>query len=256
MTVFCTDKTGTLTENRLSLHGVTMAETISPVFKVATSKEDIDDRSDVDAILVAAVLASNEHDLDPIDTAIVNRFAEHSRGRRALHSEFRVDSFEPFTKETHRTLAHVTRLADDAKFGVSKGAVDSLLQLCECSADEQSCIRKLTFFFVVVLFVNVKRFFPVINTYADQLVSDTGCRVLAVAVEHGVGGRFRFRALLALADTLRAESPQVVTNLQRLCLFAFVCLFVCFAQLIARPILFLSLLFFRRCRRARDYDHR
>ena len=84
MDVLCSDKTGTLTQNSLSLHEV-----------VHYGRHSEDD------VLALAVAASDEADEDVIDTAVLRLAAE--RGVAALPRQ----SFVPFDIKTKRTEAHL-----------------------------------------------------------------------------------------------------------------------------------------------------
>ncbi len=105
--VLCSDKTGTLTQNRLTvgepfcLPGVTTAE-----------------------VLAAAALASRAEDHDPIDDAVLARAA----GLPAVRP--RVDSFQPFDPVTKRTEARATTAAGGV-VRAAKGAPQAIVALCD-----------------------------------------------------------------------------------------------------------------------------
>jgi len=107
MDVLASDKTGTITLNRLSISEIT------PL-----------DCSGDDALLYGT-LASDAANQDPIDTA----FLEEA-GRRALKlSEFHVEKFLPFDPGNRRTEATVS--AGGRRFSVTKGAVETIAAMCE-----------------------------------------------------------------------------------------------------------------------------
>lgn len=99
MNVLASDKTGTLTENRLSLKELVPY----PPF----SKTDL---------LQQAAMASSEATQDAIDTAIFEAF--HKEG---LEPTFKVDKFIPFDPATKRSEAQVS-LDDGSKRSIFKGA--------------------------------------------------------------------------------------------------------------------------------------
>ncbi len=115
MDVLCTDKTGTLTENRLSLG--------EPVLVPDAERDDI---------IRCAALASRSANEDPIDLAVLGGVADDS-----LLARYRVTSFVPFDPVRKRTEAVV---ADDrgGTFRVSKGAPQAILAL----VDENDEIRR------------------------------------------------------------------------------------------------------------------
>lgn len=98
--VLCSDKTGTLTQNALTLGDPTLI-----------------DGSDKKEALAAAALASREQDADQIDKAILDAAAKAGAASEGLH----VTAFTPFDPVSKRTEATVRR-ADGGEFKVSKGA--------------------------------------------------------------------------------------------------------------------------------------
>ncbi len=106
--VLCSDKTGTLTQNRLAL----------AAFWAATGVEESD-------LLAAAALASRVEDNDAIDRAILAAHGEPPPGQ--------VEQFTPFDPVGKRTMARV-RTVDGHRFRVSKGAPQVIAALCERDA--------------------------------------------------------------------------------------------------------------------------
>jgi P-type Ca2+ transporter type 2C len=105
-TVLCVDKTGTLTENRMSV--------------VDTPPEAID----------AAALACELEPFDPMDRAIVAAASEAARRRRA---EWRLERDYPLTRE-FLAVCHAWRAASGETSGALrvavKGAPETVLRLC------------------------------------------------------------------------------------------------------------------------------
>ncbi|MBW1799315.1 MAG: plasma-membrane proton-efflux P-type ATPase [Deltaproteobacteria bacterium] len=116
MDILCSDKTGTLTQNRLKVG--------DPVTTAHVSPEELIDY---------AALASRAEDNDPIDEAIF----EKQQGGKYTLSDCHVDAFNPFDPVIKRTEATVSR--GDERFKVSKGAPQVILALCR---DEEDGLRK------------------------------------------------------------------------------------------------------------------
>jgi H+-transporting ATPase len=112
MDVLCTDKTGTLTENRLSLGELVLAPSV--------------DREDV---ILCAALASRSANQDPIDLAVLSGLEDDR-----LLTSYQVTDFVPFDPVHKRTEAVVTDNRGDT-FKVSKGAPQAILALVDDSED-------------------------------------------------------------------------------------------------------------------------
>lgn len=110
--VLCADKTGTLTENEL-----TLGEPFS-VSGVAAGQ-----------VILNAALASRADNADPIDLAVLGALP----GNAAL-AGCRVIKFQPFDPVHKRTEATV-ETADGARFKVSKGAPQVILAMCADASD-------------------------------------------------------------------------------------------------------------------------
>jgi len=105
--VLCSDKTGTLTQNRLT----------------AGKPLVVADRTGQSDVMVNAALASREEDQDPIDKAILDSLEERSILRR-----FTVLDFTPFDSTRKFSEAEVQD-EDGATFRVAKGAPQVILAL-------------------------------------------------------------------------------------------------------------------------------
>lgn len=107
MDVLCSDKTGTITKNELTIGEV-------KVFNNFTEEE----------LLFYGELASREEDKDPIDTAIIKK----SREMPQVHKNYSVMTFSPFDPVSKRTEALIEETTG-LTYKVTKGAPQVILEL-------------------------------------------------------------------------------------------------------------------------------
>ena len=108
LTTLCIDKTGTITQNKLTIKEIVPLDN----FK---SKD----------VLLYGVLASVEANNDPIDLAFFPKVAEE----KIDASNYKQISFTPFSAEIKRTEAVVQK--DNVNLKVLKGAFNTIKNLCE-----------------------------------------------------------------------------------------------------------------------------
>jgi len=184
-TVLCTDKTGTLTENKMSVVSV-LNDAV---------RWNVDDGAppspDVETILETAVLASPPHASDPMDIAI-HRRAAAAHGSRTPERAYglRPDLF---------VVANVYAY-DGGHVAHAKGALEAVAEICRLSPERLSALR----------------------TQADSLAVG-GIRVLAIArtrkfeaptewPQSPRGFLFDYVGMIGFADPLRAEVPAAVSD--------------------------------------------
>lgn len=191
-TVLCTDKTGTLTQNRMTLMAL-VGETHN---WYAAAQQPLDEASNT--LLDAALLACPLVPSDPMDVA-VHRLAQSHAGLTRLQGAklLRAYGLRPDLFATTNILAHP---GDNSSQAYSKGALEAIAQLCHLTADQ---LAPLT-------------------AQANELACE-GMRVLAVAQAPVPAGdlpesprnlQFRYLGLLAFADPLRDNVPAAVAECQ------------------------------------------
>lgn len=110
MDILCSDKTGTLTKNELTLD--------EPELFEAEDKEEL---------FLAGALASKEENEDPIDDAVLEGLDDQS-----VLESYHQESFTPFDPVHKRTEAEISKNSSN-QFTVSKGAPQVILDLCNPS---------------------------------------------------------------------------------------------------------------------------
>jgi len=195
--VLCVDKTGTLTENRM-----TVAELLVPGATSQSLRVDYASSTELPetfhTLVEFSILASASDPFDPMEKAF-HRLGQHFLAdTEHLHEDWTLVQAYGLTPEL-RAMAHVWRsVGGDAHVVAAKGSPEAIVDLCHMNAaDEQ-------------------RVASAVDAMAGQ-----GLRVLAVAralfhgedwpaIEHDF--EFEFVGLLGLADPLRAEIPQAVAQ--------------------------------------------
>ena len=117
--VLCSDKTGTLTQNKLTLGDPFCVNNIPP-----------------DQVILWAALASRAEDKDTIDLAVIGGVKDDKalKGYQILH-------FQPFDPVHKRTEATV-KAADGKQFFVAKGAPQVILQMSTNAAAVKPAVEK------------------------------------------------------------------------------------------------------------------
>ena len=119
MDVLCADKTGTITENKLS---------IADIVEMNSYTKD-------DALMFGA-LASQRANQDPIDLAFFTALED----KKIKLEEYEQKKFIPFDPSTRKTEATVVKKGET--FRVIKGAVSAVMQACCTKEDEKETIEQ------------------------------------------------------------------------------------------------------------------
>ncbi len=115
MDILCSDKTGTLTQNRLTLGEI-------KVFQAKNENE----------VRLHAALASREEDKDAIDEAVLEGVTE--QGQLKSFRQINFVPFDPVHKHTEATIQD----ADGNIFYVAKGAPQVIMEMANLSGDTQT----------------------------------------------------------------------------------------------------------------------
>ena len=187
-TVLCTDKTGTLTENRMQIDRVTDASGV----------ELLTDSDAYRACVAYGVLASQVKPFDPMEEAFLLEMSSLQQDVNTIYAGNHIVKEYPL-EETSLSVAHVWANDDDVQQSVAlKGAPEVVFALCK--SDSQA---------IAQLEVRIKE------------LASRGLRVLAVAEgtpradipETREGYEYKLLGLVALADPIRRE----VVDSVRLC---------------------------------------
>ena len=119
MDVLCADKTGTITENKLSIADIAEMNSYS--------KDDV---------LLFGALASQKANQDPIDLAFFTALED----KNVNLDDYKQKKFIPFDPSTRKTEALIEKKGE--VFRVVKGAVSAIMQACCSKEDEKATIEQ------------------------------------------------------------------------------------------------------------------
>ncbi|KAG8095005.1 hypothetical protein GUJ93_ZPchr0012g20279 [Zizania palustris] len=175
MDVLCSDKTGTLTLNKLTVD----KNMIEPFVK------DLDK----DAIVLYAARASRTENQDAIDASIVGMLSDPSEARAGIQ-EVHFMPFNPVDKRTAITYID----GDGTWHRISKGAPEQIIELCRLREDVS------------------RRVHAIIDKFADRGLRSLA--VARQRVPEGnkdaPGGPWQFLAVLPLFDPPRHDSAETI----------------------------------------------
>ncbi|CAK4031989.1 Plasma membrane ATPase [Lecanosticta acicola] len=123
--VLCSDKTGTLTANQLSIREPYVAE-----------------GEDVNWMMACAALASSHNikSLDPIDKVTILTLKRYPKARDILKDDWKTEKFTPFDPVSKRITTVCTLRGD--RFTCAKGAPKAILNLTECSKETADLFKE------------------------------------------------------------------------------------------------------------------
>ncbi len=194
-TVLCTDKTGTLTLNQM-----TVTQIIIEGRTVKLGQASTEQPADVQALLDIAVLASKSDPFDPMERAIHAAGATVAPASKERHQGWTLEREYPLSPELLAVTQAWNQGNDGPLLVASKGAPEAIAGLCGLSPERCEALAK----------------------QVTALASE-GLRVLGVAKasipanqlpELHQDVNLEFVGLLGLADPLRSNVPAAVAECQ------------------------------------------
>lgn len=191
-TVLCTDKTGTLTENKMTVAQLYNGNNFIEVNK------DNDINSDFHEIIEYGILSSKINPFDPMEKAITAMGDMFLKGTERIHDDWEMVKEYPLSKELLAMSRVFTLKGSSDKVIATKGAPEAIFDLCHIDNK-----RKAQF------------------TQAVEELAARGLRVLGVAKaiinEKGLPDNqhsfeFNFIGLIGLSDPIRKNVKQAVSQ--------------------------------------------
>jgi Ca2+-transporting ATPase len=190
-TVLCTDKTGTLTENRMSVAEIEVAGA-----KWRASDEQLPEA--FHELLEYGILASERDPFDPIDRAFQTLGERFLSGTEHIHHKWGLAHEYGLSPEM-LAMSHVWKTSDREHHVIAaKGAPEAIADLCHMGPDQLRVLR-----------------------YSVETMATRGMRILGVARAAFDGEAFpstqhqfdfQLVGLVGLADPLRASVPAAMAE--------------------------------------------
>ena len=189
-TVLCTDKTGTLTQNKMT---VTSLYNGSDFFKVNQSAKFPEEFHE---IIEYGILSSQTNPFDPMERAITNMGEAYLKNTEHIHTDWQMVKEYPLSKDLLAMSRVFSNHEKYRKTIATKGAPEAIFDLCHLSDNKKT------------------KYGEAVAELASQ-----GLRVIGVAraivendslpaIQHDFD--FEFIGLIALSDPIRETVPEAV----------------------------------------------
>ena len=185
-TVLCTDKTGTITQNKMEVVAIYDGKT-------TFDRAELAGKTAVVPIISTARAATHTDSIDPMEKAIIESYNQHSgvKNNTTFVKEY------PLSKEL-MAMTIVQQHADGNRYAYAKGAPEAIFALCNLTPAER------------------EQHATALNTLAGQAFRVLGIADAPVGADSLPGSAMelglQFKGFLALEDPIRPEVPEAVAQ--------------------------------------------
>ena len=191
-TVLCTDKTGTLTQNKMTVSQLFNGDTFCTVVKGKELKEEFHE------IMEYGILSSQTNPFDPMEQAITGMGEMSLKGTEHIHKSWEMIKEYSLSKELMAMSRVFSEKSTKQKIIATKGSPEAIFELCHLDANEKKRLSQ-----------------------AVEELAAGGLRVLGVAkaginannlpeIQHDF--KFEFIGLIGLSDPIRKNVKQAVNE--------------------------------------------
>ncbi len=191
ITVLCTDKTGTITENKM-----TLSEIYSTGKSYKLSKEAIPE--EFHSLIEFAILASRDQSFDPMEKAIMQVVSSSLVDSKHIHQNWKLIQEYPLSKNLSAMSRAWSASEKEEFLFYSKGSPEAIFDLCHLSNDQTKSLTDIV-----------------------ENMASRGLRVLGVAksktklqkiptIQHDID--FEFCGLLGFFDPIRPGVKEAVSD--------------------------------------------
>ena len=191
-TILCTDKTGTLTQNKMSVNRLYNGTDFFDVVSGENFPEPFHE------IIEYGILSSQANPFDPMERAIINIGDRYLQNTEHIHKNWVMEKEYPLSKELLAMSRVFSNTGNKEKVIAAKGAPEAIFDLCHLPKETVSKYEK-----------------------AVAEMASKGLRVLGVAhaklnvenlpsIQHDFD--FEFEGLIGLSDPIRENVPDAVAE--------------------------------------------
>ena len=191
-TVLCTDKTGTLTQNKMTVSQLFNGKEFYVIEKGKELKEEFHE------IMEFGILSSQTNPFDPMEQAITGMGNMYLKGTEHIHNSWEMIKEYSLSKDLLAMSRVFSEKSTKQKIIATKGSPEAIFELCHLDANEKIRLSK-----------------------AVEELAAGGLRVLGVAragikannlpdIQHDF--KFDFIGLIGLSDPIRKDVKQAVSE--------------------------------------------